>query len=262
MSRRPSSQTAADESPLLKAVDSLCSMTQTSVDHSSYIKQAFLLGLWHESFPEYMLEAIERTYLWHYQALEPEDSAIYDDPYVNLQKFQFISNTGDSWHQCYRDLRKLGWKRLKVHREGGRLQYLLHNHRLSMPEGYQDVHLILDISISTCKQVLVKTEMKEVPVYKTVCEDLVELDDDKEDADRARAIYPPDEPVSLVVIPDIEKVAATVFNSDYEAESEPRCEHGQLSGCCNQSNCPHFMGHDDPEPSDPPRNINEDSIPF
>lgn len=170
----------APSTPILKAIGNLCSMTQYTLSSESHVKQAFLLGLWYESFPEYMHESLERSPLWNYPAFREAGVTTWDEPYANMQKFQFIADTGDSWHQCYRDLRKLGWQRLKVHREGGRLQYLLHQQRPSLPEGYTDVHLVLDISISTCKQIQVGTETKQVPIMKTVCEDLVELAEDQE----------------------------------------------------------------------------------
>jgi len=49
-----------------------------------------------------------------------------------------------------------------------------------MPKGYSTMHLLLNISIATCKQVQIGTEMKEVPIMKTVCEDLVEVETQEE----------------------------------------------------------------------------------
>lgn len=214
----------APSTPILKAIGNLCSMTQYTLSSESHVKQAFLLGLWYESFPEYMHESLERSPLWNYPAFREAGVTTWDEPYANMQKFQFIADTGDSWHQCYRDLRKLGWQRLKVHREGGRLQYLLHQQRPSLPEGYTDVHLVLDISISTCKQIQVGTETKQVPIMKTVCEDLVELGEDQEMKYSVEGVNLPEEPpaqyaaglvaagaigaevVPLVVIDDIEEL--------------------------------------------------------
>lgn len=226
------SQKLDEPSPLILAVDRLCLMSKLEIDHGRYVRQAFLLGLWHESFPEYMLETVEHTWAWNYpQLCATEHSHIYATPWENLQKFQFISNTGDSWHQCYRDLRAKGWKRLRVHRDGGRLQYLLHNHRLSFPEGYRDTHLVLDISIATCKQVQVGTEIKEVPIMKTVCEDLADIQEDE------RYSIPPELPpvspptanpneefASLLGVSgleetlDVERIAADVFNEPSTVE--------------------------------------------
>lgn len=210
--------------PLLKAIDNLCSMTEYTFSSEKHVKQAFLLGLWHQLLPDYMQGNIEVAHAWNYPELNPENAGAWDEPYRNLQSFQFIADTGTSWHQCYRDLRSKGWQRLKVHRDGGRLKYLMHQHQPSMPEGYTDVHLILDISISTCKQIQVGTETKQVPIMKTVCEDLVELSEDQEMKYSVEGVNLPEEPpaqyaaglvaagaigaevVPLVVIDDIEEL--------------------------------------------------------
>lgn len=229
------------QSPLLTAIDSLCAMAEVRFDNSRYVKQAFLLGLWHESFPEYMLTNVTWANFWEYEGFHEKYQEIYSEPYVNLQRFQFISDTGDSWHQCYRDLRSRGWKRLKVHRKGGRLQYLLHNHRLGMPDGYQDIHLVLDISISTCKPVKIGTKI--IDVFETQCEDLVELSDDQETK------YSIEPELPAVSPPNSNEEFASLLGVSNIEESESRCDHGNLSGCCGQSDCSHFMGHEDPEPS-------------
>ena len=165
---------------IIKAIQSIESSTEVQFSAVSQVRKAFLLGLWYKSFPDYMLEHLNQLYTWDLREIDPEVAKGYEC-YPNSFKFQFISDTGDSWHQCYRDLRNRGWQRLKVHRDGGRLQYLF---KLSAgilqadpewyPEGYRELHLLLDISISTCKQVQVGTEIKEVPVMKTVCEDLAD----------------------------------------------------------------------------------------
>lgn len=243
-----------DEVPILRGISMLGSLTKLSFDHSAYIERAFLLGLWHRSFPEYMQGDLETVHRWNYEEL--------DLPYNgHILRFAFISDTGDSWHAVYRDLRNRGWQRSKVHRDGGRLQYLfkisgeiLQTEPGWYPKGFDEIHLVLDISISTCKQVQVGTEMKAVPIMKTVCEDLVELPDDhlikdiKESetvemvkiaqTEEPKAIYGSAEVVPLIVVDDIE----------LDAAPEPRCDHGNLSGCCPISDCQFFIG--------------EDSIPF
>lgn len=235
----PASNDTLTEHPVLKALQNLKSVTRISFDQSRTVEQAFLLGLWYKSFPPYMVENLDRAYDYDLEHIDPENKSNWhlDKLYPHFFKFQFVSDTGDSWHQCYRDLRSLGWQRLKVWREGGRLQYLFRNSAVGMPEGYSHITLLLDISISTCKRIKVGTQMVEQDIFETKCEDLVDLNDDE----------PP-------------PAYAAAFANE---PSEPRCEHGNLSGCCGQSDCPHFMGHDDPEPSTiEPRNLNEDDIPF
>lgn len=240
-----------------RTIRTLCESTEQRYSAVSQVRKAFILGLWYRSFPAYMVENLTTLYSWDLSEIDPEAARGFDS-LENSFKFQFISDTGDSWHQCYRDLRSRGWRRLKVHRNGGRLQYLLKiesaftwehegdaagaQKSFQMPEGYRELHLLLDISISTCKQVQVGTEIKEVPVMKTVCEDLVELPE--ESLISSGSVEAASTVVSqLVVIPDVDKVLQ-------DSEPEPRCDHGHLSGCCNQHvDCPHFMGHDDPEPA-------------
>lgn len=250
-----------DEAPILKSIRMLCALTEYKLSSEKHVRQAFLLGLWYDAFPEYMLGNVEHAQWWDYsKGFSVEGQSAWESPYENLQKFQFISNTGDSWHKCYRDLRSRGWERLKVHREGGRLQYLLKHSQSDMPPGYRDIHLILDISIATCKQVQIGTEMKEVPIMKTVCEDLADLPEDSlissGSVEVASAVVS-----QLIVVPDVEKVLQ-------DSEPEPRCDHGNLSGCCAVSDCSYFMGHDDyerehgPEGQIPRKSDFSDEIPF
>lgn len=201
---------------IIKAIDRIGQATRFEIGYKNEVERAFLLGLWWRQFPEYMHEHLERVFDWDIKNIDPEVTgnfgANFEKLYPHIFKFSFISETGTSWHQCYRDIRAIGWKRTKVHRNGGNLQYLFEVTRDWMPEGYSTLHLLLNISISTCKQVQVGTEMKEVPVYRTECEDLRELDDDKEDAMRAEAIYPAAdegaeaEVIPLVVIDDIDEL--------------------------------------------------------
>lgn len=212
---------------IIKAIDRIGQATHFEISHEKEVERAFLLGLWWQQFPEYMHEHLERVFDWDIKNIDPEVTgnfgANFEKLYPHILKFSFISDTGTSWHQCYRDIRAIGWKRIKVHRNGGNLQYLFEVTRDWMPEGYSTLHLLLNISISTCKQVQVGTEMKEVPVYRTECEDLRELDDDKEDAARAEAIYPADEAaaevIPLIVIDDIDELQRR--RDDYEAEHGP-----------------------------------------
>jgi hypothetical protein len=202
-----------------KAILEIERSTEAQYSAKSQVERAFLLGLWYKRFPEYTLEHLEKAYGWNHMELMPEGTGQYEDPYRHFLHFQFTADTGDSWHQCYRDFREHGWQRLKVHRDGGRLQYLLkleanftwaHEGNegaykvYDKPKGFCEIYLVLDIAIATCKTIQVGTETKEVPVMKTVCEDLVEL---PEDASNAGAVAsPPAEVISLVVIDDIDEL--------------------------------------------------------
>lgn len=95
-----------------------------------------------------------------------------------------------------------------------------------LPKGYQRVKLLLDISISTCKQVQVGTKMVEQPIFETKCEDLAEEPGEREEepvaaeaeAEAATAVepvaagpattalHPAAEVIPLVVIDDIDEL--------------------------------------------------------
>lgn len=198
-------------STITNAINTLCKSTEMSYTSAPEVRRAFLLGLWYKQFPDYMIEHLSKCHNWDLEYIDPQNygNYNYEQVYPNFYKFQFISETGDSWHQCYSDLRNCGWKRLKVHREGGRLQYLMQAVRDDMPEGYSTLTLLLDISIATCKQVQVGTRTVEQPIFETKCDDLSELPEDD-------AAVPPMNPeiqsdmgaeiVPLVVIDDIEGI--------------------------------------------------------
>lgn len=243
--------------PVLRAVRQLENFTVFQTDAKSWVRRAFLLGLWYKQFPDYVVEHLDSAFNYDIKDIDPLNSGWnYDTVYPNLMKFQFISDTGDSWHQCYRDFRRLGWERIKVHRNGGRLKYLLRNTKGGMPEGYSSINLLLDISIATCKQVQVGTKMVEQPIFETKCDDLVDLNDVDADPPVAYAeafikegscdcsvdcdrtsqggpdvgIHTPDcasvkesaEVTQLVVIDDIEELQRRRSERDaYEAEHGP-----------------------------------------
>lgn len=200
-----------------RAIDLLAMSTEVSFSATSQVRKAFILGLWHKSFPDYMFGHLDSLYSWDLQEIVGEKSREMIGSLDGF-KFQFISDTGDSWHQNYRDLRKLGWQRLGVHRDGGRLSYLfsledsgtITTHEdgdvvvYEKPEGYRQLYLLLDISISTCQQVQVGTETKEIPIYKTVCDDLVDVKDDEAERESKSA-----EVTNLVVIDDVETLVIT-----------------------------------------------------
>lgn len=182
--------TTEKPSNILKTIDRLAKSTEVSFSSGSQVHQAFMLGLWYKSFPDYMIYDLGKAYSWDLDNIDPANKSNweYEKVYPNLLKFQFTADTGDSWHAVYRDLRRLGWSRDKVWREGGRLQYLLRNAAIGMPEGYTYVTLLLDISIATCKQVQVGTKMVEQPIFETKCEDLVDLTDDAAEAQEEQGI--------------------------------------------------------------------------
>lgn len=164
--------------PIAENISRLGNLAQFTISYADYVRHAFILGLWYQDLPECALGVIEKTHGWNYQKLLPaQPTHSYSDIYPHLCAAQFVAQTGDAWHPIYQDFRRNGFRRLNVYREGGRLQYLMHKHSLSKPLGYRDLHVVLDISIASCKQVQVGTEVKEVPVMKTVCEDLVEIQD-------------------------------------------------------------------------------------
>lgn len=160
-------------------IDRLAAQTRIEFSNTREVKDAFIFGLWWKSFPVYMIGNVNNAYSYDLDnvlAEEREESRRYDfdSSFQPCYKFQFVSDTGSSWHQVYRDLRAKGWERLKVWREGGRLQYLLKiEDEGGKPSGYRRLFLLLDVCISTCRQVQVGTRMQEVPIMQTVCDDLV-----------------------------------------------------------------------------------------
>lgn len=255
---------------IAKTINSLCESTRMEVSSTIQVKQAFILGLWWNKFPEYMLGHLGACHAWDLTEIDPDlggNWGEFDKRYRHIFKFMFISDTGDSWHQCYRDLRLLGWRRTKVHRAGGNLQYVFEITHDEMPKGYSKLHLLLQIAISTCRQVQVGTEMKEVPIMKTVCEDLV--DEPEEDSFNGETpeecVVHSAEVTSLTVIDDIAKYEAehgpegqipTVaeFKDDavdgIQLRQFPQCAHGYFPGQCVYRDCVYYG---------PPQ---DDSIPF
>ena len=161
-------------------ISDLCKSTQVPYNADNEVIFAFNLGLWWDKLPDYMLPHIKRGYLHQlpqeWQKEEKESNWSYVPP--PTFHYSFISDTGDSWHQCYRDIRSKGWLRGKVHRKGGELQYLFVLNDNTKPEGYQTVEFHLQITIATCKTVQIGTKLEPVPVYQTVCEELTEIEED------------------------------------------------------------------------------------
>lgn len=164
-----------------RVIEDLQREVRFTISFESQIRKAFLLGLWYKAFPLYIIEHLEHVYEWDIRDLDPEIEerfGLMGTRYPNIFKFSFISQTGDSWHECYRQLRNMGWKRVKVHRQGGNLSYLLCIESSDQPLGYTTLHLYLKITIATCRQV--QTGTKTVPVFEIQCEDLKPVDDTEE----------------------------------------------------------------------------------
>lgn len=174
-------------------IQKLGKQTESRYSAENEVKRAFLLGLHLEYLPVYVVEYLEVAYSWDLHRLIPEAEGAYKyELPCEVFKFQFISEKGDSWHQIYRDLRQLNWQRLHVWREGGRLQYLMQLLNKKKPEEFQQVWLMLDISIQTCKQVQVGTKKVEQPIYETQCEDLVEIDEEQSEPEPVKPFSPMD----------------------------------------------------------------------
>jgi hypothetical protein len=192
------------QSALLQAVNRLAESTRIEYSNAKQVRTAFMLGMWCRQFPDYMFLDLQEAFEWDLHDIDPSlkgNWGAFEKFYSHTFKFSFISDTGDSWHQCYQDIRRHGWKRLKVHRKGGDLQYLFELTLAGMPQGYSTAHLLLQISISTCKQVQVGTQMVEQPIFETKCDDLVDLSDEEaEQVPKAAEVIP------LVVIDDVEEL--------------------------------------------------------
>lgn len=176
--------TTVEELQLKSYISVLCEQATMSVDHSRMVKKAFCMGVWYRKFPWYAVQDLGDV--WGYQLVDMFGEAAakftgsrYETLFTGFT-YRFISDTGTSWHQCYKDFRNLGWQRKAVKRDGGRLSYLMTIHNDSAPEGFKDLWLLLDINIATCKVVQTGTKMVEVPIMETFCEDIEELVEEEE----------------------------------------------------------------------------------
>lgn len=161
-------------------VDGMAERTRGSHDYSSYVKEAFLLGLYYQDFPQYSFLGLRRAYWWEIYNIWKEGVGLPDEFTAMNQNstlfcFAFVSETNESWHQVYRDWRAFGWERQAIKRDGARLSYLFKRFSADKPEDFQTIWLLLDISIRTCKQVQVGVQT--IPVMKTVCEELTDIED-------------------------------------------------------------------------------------
>lgn len=148
---------------ILKSIDTLAEYAEGAYSYKKDIQFAFLLGLWYNKFPEEVADEVK--------------SPLYPHHDIDFS-VSFISETGSSWHEVYRKLRSLGWKRIKVERARGNLTYFFVMCNEDLPLSLENLivkTLVLDITIQTCKQVQVGT--REVPIYETKCEDLEEIEE-------------------------------------------------------------------------------------
>lgn len=156
-----------------------------SISYGRELQQAFTLGLWHRKLPDWVFDGLQWYQVWNLsepmrEQLRAKELNLSDQHFVRIG---MTSDTATSWHAAYAEFRRLGWQRVAVHREGGNLQYIMVNGPdNSQPDGYRTLYLCFDITISTCRRVQVGTET--VPVYETVCDDLVEVEDTGEENDR------------------------------------------------------------------------------
>lgn len=194
-------------------IEKLGKKTEISFSHTDEVKFAFQLGLWWGRLPSYMLPHVQEGRGGSIPSQWREEGSEWWNQPAPAFQFAFVSDTADSWHQCYHDLRSKGWRRTKVHREGGQLQYLFVIEDFSKPEGFETVDLHLLITISTCKQVQIGTETKEVPVYEIQCEGLRELDE--EENEKIAEIF--NKPVSSATFEE-QPVVLTVANEATKAK--------------------------------------------
>jgi hypothetical protein len=135
------------------------------------IQYAFRLGLLWNRLPEWIREDLDRSSSWtgyHF--------------YIDI-----IAETKDSWHEGYRSLREAGWVRTEAERKGGLITYML-EYRYEdsfgllndqVPEDFRVTKLQYRVTLPTCRQV--KTGTKEVDVFETVCDDIVEPEEEDTD---------------------------------------------------------------------------------
>jgi hypothetical protein len=151
----------------MRALEEAEALAKTVVDHTHLVQFAYELGLRWRNIPN-SRSVVRRPYSW--------DIPEFAQEYKYEIKFYLeeVSADGRDWHGLYRTLREHGWTRKLVHREGGKLTYVLEHYDPTFPKGYQRRFLLLNIIIQTCRRIQVGTKMEEVPIYETVCEDIVE----------------------------------------------------------------------------------------
>lgn len=161
---------------MFEPIDKLGDCTQHYFDAKDYVRQAFAMGLYWGRIPTF--EGLQRAYAYEVRQLVGDDENFsgmfgeFNGPEV-IFKFGFISDSAVSWHAMYRAWRT-DFERVFVKREGGRIQYLMKQHDSTMPEGYQTIWVLLDISLSTCKRISKGMKTVEVEDFEVVCEDLQE----------------------------------------------------------------------------------------
>ena len=148
-----------------------------SVNFDSEIQFAFRIGLLWNDLPEWIKDGLEKVYSWG-----------------NCQmKIDIIAETKDSWHEGYRELRKYNWKRISADRSGGLITYLLQfdvpeSMKETLPKDYHSTIIRYRVTLPTCRQV--KTGTKEVDVFETVCDDIVEPEEESDTHTTSSVIEP------------------------------------------------------------------------
>lgn len=164
----------------LDSIGTLRGMVKYNLDGSRYVSAAFALGLLCRRLPPYAYSGIQNCYEYEARQLLGEDNEELkqelDNEHTMVFKFMMTADTADSWHQVYRDFRSHA-QRMFVKREGGRIQYLLKDHDITRPSGFETIWILLDISLSTCKRVSKGKRMVEEEIFETVCEDMVDLEE-------------------------------------------------------------------------------------
>ncbi len=137
-------------------------LSKLEANFESEITFAFKLGLLWGHGPSWFIDQLQlNRFAW-------------EGPKASI-KFSFISETADSWHAAYRELREAGWTRYYADRQGGLITYGLRFTNTEWPPGYQDIDVQFCVSLPTCRQV--KTGTREVDVFETVCDDIQEPDE-------------------------------------------------------------------------------------
>lgn len=152
----------------MSTIKDLMNSAKTNLDYGYLVELAYELGMWWKAFPPDT--EVNRAYnTWN----APEGTP---DAQFAVSVY---SEKGDSWHPIYRQFRELGWKRIHVSRNGRELKYYLKMVNEDFPPEFQERVLCLNITIQSCR-VEQRTVTKEVVENVTICDELVEVEEDHE----------------------------------------------------------------------------------